>query len=226
VLGHHDPHQAFPVARLEADRHHGLCLVWSDDVHGVHRGALFRAGIGYLDGHGSGAISAYAHHGRPVHATSGGGYGQNAAGGSGGSKVGYLVAWQNPALRAMYDNGSNPAVFNAARLIPLQLFRSVLWAMFGLPVIRGTRGPAWQVGIVVGLLYALPMNIVHILPNPFMPDPTARLSHFIKTATSNFILGLCVTWLLHRRHNSIKDLLGMNRRAEGKRPVRLNLSDT
>lgn len=127
---------------------------------------------------------------------------------------GYIVAWQNPALREMYGNGSNLAIFSPSRLFPLQLFRGLLWAMFGLPVIRGTKGPAWQVGIVVGLFFALPMNIVHVMPNPFMPDPSVRLSHFIETATSNFILGLIVTWLLHRRHVSLRDLFGRKRRAE------------
>jgi hypothetical protein len=48
---------------------------------------------------------------------------------------------------------------------------------------------------VVGLLFALPMNMVHVLPSPLMA-PSVRLSHFIETATSNFIFGLVVTGLL------------------------------
>jgi hypothetical protein len=68
--------------------------------------------------------------------------------------------------------------------------------LFALPVIRMARGPSWQVALLVGLLFALPMNIGHFIPNPIMPDPSVRLSHFIETATSNFIFGLFVTWLL------------------------------
>ena len=67
--------------------------------------------------------------------------------------------------------------------------------LLALPVIRMTRGSRWQVAVVVGLLFALPMNMVHVLPSPLMA-PSVRLSHFIETATSNFIFGLVVVGLL------------------------------
>jgi hypothetical protein len=51
------------------------------------------------------------------------------------------------------------------------------------------------VAVVVGLLFALPMNMVHVLPSPLM-TASVRLSHFIETTTSNFIFGLLVTGLL------------------------------
>jgi hypothetical protein len=75
----------------------------------------------------------------------------------------------------------------SALLLPLQIIRSALWVLFALPVIRMTRGPAWQIAVLVGLLFALPMNIGHFIPNPIMPDPSVRLSHFIETTSSNFI---------------------------------------
>jgi hypothetical protein len=109
---------------------------------------------------------------------------------------GYVVAWQNPALREMYAQGADPAVFNSALLIPLQVARSALWVLFAVPVIRMARGPLWQAAVLVALLYALPMNIGHTIPNPIMPDASVRLSHFVETSTSNFIFGLAVTWLL------------------------------
>jgi hypothetical protein len=112
---------------------------------------------------------------------------------------GFVVAWQNPALAAMYGGGADPTVFNNAYLIPLQIARSALWVLCAVPIIRMTRGPLWQVALLVGLFYALPMNIAHAIPNPIMPDATVRLSHFIETATSNFIFGLIVTWLLQWR---------------------------
>lgn len=109
---------------------------------------------------------------------------------------GFVVAWQNPALRDLYGGGANQAVFDWWRLIPFQLFRGVLWALFALPVIAMDRGPAWKTAVVVGLWLALPMNIVHAIPNPLMPDPTVRLSHFIETSTSNFLFGLFLTGVL------------------------------
>jgi hypothetical protein len=113
---------------------------------------------------------------------------------------GYVVAWQNPALRAMYDNGADPIVFNYAYLIPLQIGRSALWVLFALPVIWMARGSRWETALLVGLLLALPMNIGHVLPNPIMPDPSVRLSHFIETTSSNFLFGMFITWLLSWRH--------------------------
>jgi hypothetical protein len=109
---------------------------------------------------------------------------------------GYVVAWSNPALAAMYGNGANTDVFDAAKLIPLQFGRGVLWALFALPVIRMSKGKPWQIALLVGVLLALPMNIAHALPNPIMPDPSVRLSHFIETTTSNFIFGYLLTLLI------------------------------
>ena len=109
---------------------------------------------------------------------------------------GYFVAWQNPNLTAMYGNGANKEVFDFAKLIPLQLGRGVLWTLFAMPVIRMSKGNAWQIALLVGLLLALPMNMGHVMPNPFMPDPSVRLSHFIETSTSNFIFGVFLTQLI------------------------------
>ncbi len=109
---------------------------------------------------------------------------------------GYFVAWQNPNLVAMYDGGTNPEVFNMGRMLALQMFRSMLWVLFALPVIAMTRGKTWQVALVVALLYSLPMAIGLILPNPYMPDASARLSHFIELTLSNFLFGWIVTSLL------------------------------
>jgi len=106
---------------------------------------------------------------------------------------GYFVAWSNPNLSAMYGNGANQQVFDLARLLMLQLGRGVLWTLFTLPILRMSKGGAWQIALIAGLLLALPMNISHVIPNPIMPDASVRLSHFIETATSNFILGLVIT---------------------------------
>jgi len=110
---------------------------------------------------------------------------------------GYVVAWQNPALREMYGNGANQKVFDLARLLPFQVVRSMLWVLFTLPVVRMTRGPVWSAAVVVGLLLALPPTIVLVIPfNPIMPDPSVRLSHLVETTASDFIYGVCLTFLL------------------------------
>jgi hypothetical protein len=105
------------------------------------------------------------------------------------------VAWQNPEVRALYDGGANPQVFASERLIPFQVLRALLWVLFALPVISMTRGTRWQIAVVVGLLLALPMNMFHAMPNDLM-TPSVRLSHFVETATSNFIFGLLITGVL------------------------------
>ncbi len=109
---------------------------------------------------------------------------------------GYIVAWQNPALRALYGNGTNSAVFDPWRLIPIQILRGMAWAIFALPVIAMDRGPAWKTAVVVGLWLALPMNIPHAIPSPIMPDITVRLSHFVETSSSNFLFGMLITGVM------------------------------
>ncbi|MFN8475854.1 MAG: hypothetical protein U0822_26995 [Anaerolineae bacterium] len=108
---------------------------------------------------------------------------------------GFVVAWQNPAVRDLYDAGANQDVFAFGRLVPFQMLRALLWLLFALPVIRMTRGPLWQVAIVVGLLVALPMNMFLVQPSALM-SASVRLSHFVETTTSNFIFGVIMTYLM------------------------------
>jgi hypothetical protein len=115
---------------------------------------------------------------------------------------GYLVAWQNPNLVSMYDTANHPQTFAAHCLLPFQILRGLLWVGFSVPVIRMAKGGKLETAILVALTLARPMNITHAIPNPFMPDPSVRLSHFIETTSSNFILGLLITWLLAGWHRS------------------------
>jgi hypothetical protein len=75
------------------------------------------------------------------------------------------------------------------------VLRALLWTAFALPVLALLRGQRWYAMVLIGLLFALPMNIFHILPSPLM-EPSVRLSHFVETSTSNFIFGLIVAGLL------------------------------
>jgi hypothetical protein len=129
---------------------------------------------------------------------------------------GYYVAWRDPAVLAFYQ-GADPGTFLAQMrnvatqtptLIPFQAFRALLWAAFALPVIGMLRHKGWLGALLTGLLLSLPMNIPHIVPNPYMPA-AVRVAHFIETVTSTFIFGLLLFWLLHRPHRSWRDLFGM-----------------
>lgn len=109
---------------------------------------------------------------------------------------GYFVAWQNPDLQQMYARPEGAWAFRAELLIPWQVLRGVLWGVIAVIVLRSLQGGKWALALMIGVLFALPMNIVHILPNPYMPIPGVRLSHFIETTTSNFILGVVTVYIL------------------------------
>jgi hypothetical protein len=130
--------------------------------------------------------------------------------------AGYFIAWRTPEVRAFYQ-GTDPGSFFAQLrnvctgdpwLMPFQALRALLWVAFALPVIRMTRGSAWQVALVVGVLFSVPQNLSHLLANPLMPSNIVRLTHMVETASSTFVYGLVVTWLLYRAHASPRDLFG------------------
>jgi len=133
--------------------------------------------------------------------------------------AGYFIAWQNPELRAFYGQPGEAAPFLAhladtlrddPMLFPFQILRAMLWTLCALPVIRGSRFNLWWTALLVGLLFSVPQNIGHILANPLLPIASVRLSHMIETASSTFLFGVIVAWLLHREHHSIKDLFGID----------------
>jgi hypothetical protein len=129
------------------------------------------------------------------------------------STFGYFVAWRNPAIQAYYggiDEGNFFAhmkvVFTTAPwLEPFQALRGVLWALLALPVIRMMKGRWQETAIAVGLLFAVLMNSQLLLPTPLMPE-AVRMTHLVETASSNFIFGCLIVWLLHRHHSSLADL--------------------
>ena len=134
--------------------------------------------------------------------------------------AGYFIAWQNPELRAFYGQPGEALPFfthtantlrHDPRLFPLQILRALLWVLCALPVIRGSRVNPWWTALLVGLLFSVPQNLGHILANPLLPIASVRLSHMIETASSTFIFGTIVVWLLHREHLSFGDLIGIHR---------------
>jgi len=116
---------------------------------------------------------------------------------------GYYIAWRNPALVAYYG-GTNTGGFldqmlRVVRDTPwlplLQVGRALLWTALAIPVIRLIKGRWWEAGLAVALLFSVVMNTQLLLPNPFMPAEV-RMSHLLETATSNFLFGWIVVWLL------------------------------
>jgi hypothetical protein len=75
----------------------------------------------------------------------------------------------------------------------------MLWVALALPVIRMLKGRWPETAIALGLLFAVVMNAQLLLPNPYMPEPV-RMAHLLETASSNFIFGVLIGWLLTQRH--------------------------
>lgn len=127
--------------------------------------------------------------------------------------AGYFIAWQNPELRAFYGSPGDAGPFLQQMvhifatdpwLTPYQFLRTLIWVAGAYLIIRGSRLPLWQTALVVGLALSLPQNIGHILPNPLIPLNSVRMSHLIETASSTFVFGLIVTWLLYPKYANRK----------------------
>ena len=120
---------------------------------------------------------------------------------------GYFIAWRNPAVPEYYG-GTDPGSFFAQMgtvvrdtpwLIPIQVVRAMLWVALALPVIRMLKGEWPETALAIGVLFAVVMNALLLLPNPYMPEPV-RMAHLVETASSNFIFGVLIGWLLTKRH--------------------------
>ncbi len=118
---------------------------------------------------------------------------------------GYFIAWRNPAVREYYG-GADPGDFlaqmqNVVRdtpwLIPFQVLRAMCWVAIALPIIRMLKGDWREVSLALGVTFSVLMNALLLLPNPYMPEPV-RMAHLVETASSNFIFGVLVGWLLTR----------------------------
>lgn len=124
---------------------------------------------------------------------------------------GYFIAWRQPAVREYYggiDEGGfllqmRTVLRNTPWLIPFQIGRAMCWVVLALPVVRSLKGQWQETALAIGLLFAVVMNAQLLLPNPYMPEPV-RMAHLVETASSNFIFGLLIGWLLTERHTFAK----------------------
>jgi hypothetical protein len=125
---------------------------------------------------------------------------------------GYYIAWRNPAVVEYYsgiDEGSFPAhmrtvVRDTPLLIPFQILRAMFWVVLASFVICLMKGEWRETALVVALLFGVVMTAPLLLANPYMPEPV-RMAHLVETASSNFIFGIFITWLLtaHRTFGKI-----------------------
>lgn len=121
---------------------------------------------------------------------------------------GYFIAWKSSAVRAYYggtDPGSFLAQMNSVlretpSLLLLQVVRSMLWTALAVLVIRTMKRRWWEIGLVVGLLFAIP-SFQLLIPNPFMPAEV-RMAHLVETASSNFLFGWLVVWVLFMKRKA------------------------
>ena len=119
---------------------------------------------------------------------------------------GYFVAWKNPAVPEYYGQidegtfGAHMAVVlrTTPWLVPFQILRALLWVAIAVPVIRMMKGQWQETALAVALLFSVVMNAQLLLPNPYMPEPV-RMAHLLETASSNFIFGAFLAWLLVSR---------------------------
>ena len=117
-------------------------------------------------------------------------------------------------MRAYYG-GTDPGSFitqmgivlrDTPWLVPLQVVRAMLWTALAVLVIRMMKGRWWEIGLVVALLFAVVMNSQLLIPNPFMPAEV-RMVHLVETASSNFLFGWLVVWLLFSFRKSTSHLM-------------------
>ncbi len=134
--------------------------------------------------------------------------------------AGYFIAWQNPELRTFYGNTGAILPFwehtiNTLKtdqgLFPFQILRAMLWTLCTIPVILGSKVNVWKTAILVGLFFTVPQLSGLMLENSLMPLASVRLSHIIEGIASNFVFGMLIVWLLHRKHNSVRNLFEYNK---------------
>lgn len=116
---------------------------------------------------------------------------------------GYYIAWQNENLRIFYTKSSEMNSFFdaladsfAKGIYFFQILRAAIWVIVSLPVIvmlRDWKAQYFLVGVLTSLL---PASLLFI-PNPYMPRDIA-MTHFVETASSNFIWGLAMTFAINK----------------------------
>ena len=128
---------------------------------------------------------------------------------------GYYVLWQIEEARVVYAGTTeilpffahtNNVLRNNVWLWPWQVMRAFIFISFAWLVMKKSTANWVETGLLVGLLFAVLMNMQQWIPNPYLPL-SVRAGHFWETVPSNFIWGFVIVWLLHRSHRSPGELL-------------------
>jgi hypothetical protein len=79
-------------------------------------------------------------------------------------------------------------------VLPFQAARALLWTAVTLPVIRAMKGPWWETGLAVALLFSVLMG-GNLLRSMGMPIGL-QVAHFVEVFGENFLFGWIVVGLL------------------------------
>jgi hypothetical protein len=79
--------------------------------------------------------------------------------------------------------------------IPFQFARGLVWAATAIPILFLMRGTPRDSGMTIGIMFALFIGIIMIVPNPLFPDQM-RIGHLVELLTSSFVLGWTVVLIL------------------------------
>lgn len=116
--------------------------------------------------------------------------------------AGYFIAWQFQAIRHYYTGApSNEGMvagflgFFKDGLYFLQVGRAFLWFLLAWPFLFYFRGSRLQGALLLGALFSVLHCAQLLLPNPYM-QAEIRYPHLLETASSTFIWGFVVAWVL------------------------------
>ena len=118
---------------------------------------------------------------------------------------GIFVAWANPELSNYYGDLITQMAEVGTLMLILQAGRAVVFIALAFPLVRTLKGSAFERGLVVAILFTVLTAVNLLIPTAIMPD-SVRMSHFVEVAIPSFIFGLLVVWLMHRPHESFRDL--------------------
>ena len=109
--------------------------------------------------------------------------------------AGQFIAWQFEAVRAYYAATELPSF---GILVPLQLFRGVLWALIALFIVQRLRGSLIVRMALMAAIFAVLTASQLLYPNPYMPWGV-RLGHLMEIGTSEAVWGALAAWILAPR---------------------------
>ncbi len=88
----------------------------------------------------------------------------------------------------------------------LQAVRALIWVALAIPVIRMMKGPWWEAGLAVALMFSVLMGALLLIPQDIMPD-AIRMAHFVEVTLSNFLFGWIVVFVLNYKR-PLKERIG------------------